>query len=735
MTKIKPSPKIQAAILSFLKDNKGTEMTRKTISHALEIHKRDFKIFEKSLNVLVEQGAIRRTKGHTFVYEQLSRQTGELHLTRAGYGFVEIEGRDDDVFVARNNLNTAFDRDIVEVQFYAKSSGKRQEAYITRIIKRFREMIVGTYKETEYYHFVTPDSTKIYRDIIITADESGKAKDGQKVVVRFEGWESDQHNPEGVITDVLGMPDDPGVDVVSVAYNYNLPVYFTKEVENEARKVATKISDAELVSRMDLRDLICFTIDPEDAQDFDDAVSLEELPNGNLQLGVHIADVSHYVQADTVLDKEAYRRGTSIYLVDRVIPMLPERLSNDMCSLKPNVDRLAFTCLMELDDDLNVVDHTITPSVIHSRKRFTYQEFQDVYDNHSDNPLYPVIKRMYALSKRLTTQRFKDGSIDFDSPEVRFILDEKGKPVDVIPKKRLLSHRLVEEFMLMANKTVAHHVGLLKQYRGGAPFLYRVHEKPSDEKMLRFYNFLKALKIPFKPVKKISSKYFQEILASIKGTNEETIIGEVALRSMMKAVYSEINIGHFGLSFEDYTHFTSPIRRYPDLIVHRMLRLYAAEGVKDVKGMRKRMHDIAEHSSKRERLAVEAERESIKLKQVEYIQKHIGETFHGFISGVTSFGIFVELEDTYIEGLVQMARMSDDYYIYDEVSYSMTGRHSGRHIRLGDKVEIRVESVDLEKREVEFALLEDPDFVPVAPVVQAGEKKEKSGRRRRRKKK
>lgn len=733
MKKIKPSPQIKAAILAYLKAHKGTAMTRKTISHALEINKKNFKVFEKSLNVLVEEGAIRRTRGHTYVYEQISRQTGELHLTRAGYGFVEIEGMDDDVFVARNNLNTAFDRDIVEVQFYARSSGKRQEAYITRVVKRFREMIVGTYKETEYYHFVTPDSTKIYRDIIVTGDETGKAKNGQKVVVRFEGWESDQHNPEGVIIDVLGMPDDAGVDVVSVAYNYNLPVHFDKQVEDAARKVAGKISDQDIIGRLDLRDLTCFTIDPVDARDFDDAVSLEELPNGNLQLGVHIADVSHYVQEGSILDKEACRRGTSIYLVDRVIPMLPERLSNDMCSLKPNVDRLAFTCLMEIDSNLNVVNHTINPSVIHSKKRFTYEEFQDVYDNHPENPLYPVVKMMYGLSKRLTAQRMDAGSIDFETPEVRFVLDDKGKPVDVIPKKRLHSHRLVEEFMLMANKTVAHHVCSFKNYRGGAPFLFRIHEKPSDEKMQRFYNFLKALNIPFKPAKKISSKFFQGILNSIKGTNEETIIGEVALRSMMKAVYSEVNIGHFGLSFAEYTHFTSPIRRYPDLIVHRMLRKYAADAVKDVKGMRKKMHDIAEHSSKRERLAVEAERESIKLKQVEYIQKHIGETFHGFISGVTSFGIFVELEDTYIEGLVQMARMNDDYYIYDEVTFSMTGRHTGRHIRLGDKVEIRVEAVDLEKREVDFTLLEDPDFVPAK--VETEDKKKKSSRRGKRRKK
>ncbi len=731
------SQSLQRKIVGILKKNPGQPLPRKQISHFLNIKKSEYAIFENSLNELVRDGRIKRTKGHNYMYQKISRLTGELSTARAGYGFVSVEGLDDDIFIARDNLNTAFDRDVVEVQLYASSSGKRTEGFVTRVVSRFRSNIVGTYRQTEYYSYVIPDSPKIYRDIVVNREHNLNAKDGQKVLVEFEKWDSDQHNPEGRIVDVLGDPGDPGVDVVSVAYSYNLPVKFGKEIEKEAEQIDGRIGGKDLQGRLDLRDLTCFTIDPVDARDFDDAVSLEELDNGHVRLGVHIADVGHFVQPKTKMDKEAYDRGTSVYLVDRVIPMLPERLSNNLCSLRPKEDRLSFSCLMEIDKDLNVVDYTISPSIIHSRRRYNYEEFQEIYDQQKKDPYLEIINRMFALSKRLTQQRFAQGSIDFETPEVRFVLDKKGQPVDVIPKKRLLAHRLVEEFMLMANKTVARHVRNISPNKGRTlPFLYRVHEKPDEEKMSKFFNFLKALNVKFKPVKRVTSKWMQGVLESISGTPEETIIEEVALRSMMKAVYSEQNIGHFGLCFDDYTHFTSPIRRYPDLVVHRLLRMYAKNDMKDPKALNKEIKQTAEHCSKRERLAVEAERESIKLKQCEYIQKHIGDTFHGFISGVTSFGIFVEIEENYIEGLVQMTNMTDDFYIYDETTYSMTGKHSGRHIRLGDRVEIRVEGVNLEKREINFKLLEDPDFEGDNKKEKAEEApKPKGGKKRKRGKK
>lgn len=711
MKKIKISKSLQKSIIALLKQNPGIPLPRRQISHFLNIRKKDYHIFESSLNALVKDKVIQKTKGNTYHYHEISRLSGELRTTRAGYGFVDVEGRDIDIFISRSNLNTAFDRDIVEVQLYAYTSGKRQEGFVTRVIKRFRQSIVGTYHKTEYYSYVTPDSPKIYRDIVVPPEKTLNARDGQKVIVQFEGWENDQHNPEGHIIDVLGDPDAPGVDIISVAYSYNLAVKFKKELEEEARRTPAKILKKDFDGRLDLRKLLCFTIDPVDAKDFDDAISLEELDNGNMKLGVHIADVSHYVKEGTALDKEAYNRGTSVYLVDRVIPMLPEYLSNNLCSLKPYEDRLTFSCFMEIDDSLNVVNYSIKPSVINSNQRYNYEQFQEEYNQGIKTPRLDIIKKMFTLSERLTKKRFDEGSIDFETPEVRFILDEKGKPMEVIPKKRLGAHRLVEEFMLLANKTVALHILNISPDKARLlPFLYRVHEKPDPEKMAKFFNFLKALDIKFKPAKKVSSKYFQGILESIKGTPEETIIEEVALRSMMKAHYSEKNIGHFGLSFKNYTHFTSPIRRYPDLIVHRVLKAYAGGEIKDPKKLQRQMADIAKQTTKMEKLAVEAERESVKLKQCEYINDHIGDTFYGIISGVTAYGIYVEIENNYIEGFVQMTHMTDDYYIYDEASYSMTGRHSGRRVRLGDRVEIRVLSVNLEKREIDFALLEDPEF-------------------------
>jgi ribonuclease R len=730
------SKSLQNAITELLKQNEGQPLPRKRISHLLNITKKNYHVFEASLNELVRERVIQQTKGHLYIYKPISRLSGELRTARAGFGFVEVAGKDIDVFVSRSNLNTAFDRDIVEVQLYAETRGKRQEGFVTNIIKRFRELIVGTYHKTDYYTFVVPDSPKIYRDIVVPEDKTLNAQHGQKVLVQFDGWDNSQHNPQGHIVEVIGNPDDPGVDVASIAYSYNLPVKFKKELEDEAQKVSKDITKKDLEDRLDLRNLVCFTIDPLDAKDFDDAVSLEELQNGNLKLGVHIADVSHYVREASMLDKEAFSRGTSVYLVDRVIPMLPEYLSNNLCSLKPNVDRLSFSCFIEIDTKLDIINYHIQPSVINSKKRFTYEEFQEVYDTQSGSAHLTVINKMFDLSKKLTRQRFEEGSIDFETPEVRFVLDEKGHPVEVIPKKRLLAHRLVEEFMLLANKTVAKHIYKISpDKKRSLPFVYRIHEKPDPEKMTKFFNFLNALNIKFKPPKNITSKYFQSILDSIKGSPEETIIEEVALRSMMKAIYSEKNIGHFGLSFKDYTHFTSPIRRYPDLIVHRLLKLYASNEIKQPKKLFKQVGEICIQSTKMERLAVEAERESIKLKQCEFINKHIGDTFHGIISGVTAYGIYVEIEENFIEGFVQMTNMSDDFYIFDEATYSMTGKNTNRRVRLGDRVEIKVMGVNLEKREIDFTLLENPDHKPfsVKPRETTEPKKNRKTRRSRRK--
>lgn len=701
--------KLEKSILALMKEMPGVPISRRQISHALSIHKADYHLFQMALDALVSDGRLTKGKKNQFILQQKTKKmVGELRTTRAGFGFVNFEDQDFEVFVAQPNLNTAFDRDIVEVQLYAVSRGKRLEGFVKKVRQRFRTEIVGTYHKTEYYSYVVPDDPRVYRDIIVQAGRALDARDGQKVLVRFDRWERNQHNPEGTIVEVLGDPGDPGVDVVSVAYSYNLPVKFPRKVESEAGRITDKIPAEEIKQRLDLRKQICFTIDPADARDFDDAVSITRLDNGNWELGVHIADVSYYVKEGTLLDAEAFKRGTSVYMVDRVIPMLPEKLSNEICSLRPDEDRLTYSCIMEVGRDTEVLSYRILPSIIRSKRRFTYEEVQDILDGRIDDPLAGVLKDMDRLRDKLMRKRFEQGGIDFETPEVRFVLDERGQPQEIIPKKRLNSHRLVEEFMLLANQTVARHISNISPDKGKKlPFIYRVHEKPDPEKMQKFFDFLAALQVHFKPVKRVTSKFFQEILASIKGTKEEIVIEEVALRSMMKAVYSDKNIGHFGLGFQDYTHFTSPIRRYPDLTVHRLLRSYDQNG-RSMRGeTRARIKKIAEQATKMERLAVEAERESIKLKQAEYINRYIGEKFVGVVSGVTAFGIFVELKDTFIEGMVPIERLEDDFYIFDEKSYSLIGRDFDGVIRLGDEVEIVVESVLLEKKQIEFSLVQN----------------------------
>ncbi len=707
--KNKVSKSIQKAILALLKETPGVPVNRRQISKTLNIKKKDHALFMNSLISLAKEGRIIHVKKMHYAFPHKARQvTGELRVTRSGYGFVDVEGQDIDIFISRSNMNTAFDRDIVLAQLYAASRGKRLEGFVKQVIKRFRKYIVGTFHKTEYYSYVVPDDPKIYRDIIVTADKTGNAQNGQKVLVSFDRWEQSQHNPEGTIVEILGYPDDPGVDVASIAYSFNLPVSFDAQLEKEAGSIQAKYDKETLKGRLDLRDLVCFTIDPVDAKDFDDAVSLTRLKNGNWELGVHIADVSHYVEEETAVDKEAFQRGTSVYLVDRVIPMLPEHLSNYLCSLKPNEDRMTFSCFMEINNEPDIINYRIAPSVINSKRRFTYEEVQEILDGTLEDEFAPILRDMHQLSKALTRKRFEQGGIDFETPEVRFQLDKAGRPVEIIPVKRLDSHRLVEEFMLAANQTVAKHIRKISPNKNFLlPFVYRVHERPDDTKMQRFFKLLAALDVPFKPVKRVTSRYVQTLLESIKGSNEETVIEEVALRSMMKAEYSTKNIGHFGLGFKDYTHFTSPIRRYPDLTVHRLLRLYAKNTRQLPKNLHNKLKNVCRQATKMERLAQEAERESIKLKQAEYISEYVGETFTGLVSGVMAFGVFVELHETFIEGLVAITELSDDFYIYDEDTYSLIGRDTNQQIRLGDEVRVRVQNVDMEQRKIDFILLEN----------------------------
>lgn len=708
--KSKANNNFKKEIVNFLRNRKGKSFSRKEISKALRVKKSNYQLYRDALKDLARSHQITSLKGGKFQIgggAALKKVQGTIQMTRKGFAFVTDERNGEDIFIAAQNLNTALDQDQVEVQLYAFSKGRNKEGHVVKVLSRSRKTFVGTYHKSEYYGFVTPDDPKIYRDFYVADANSMEAKNGQKVVVKLDKWEGNQLNPEGSVMEILGYPDEPGVDISSVVKGFGLPLKFDKQIEQEASKIQLDGVENLLKDRLDLRQWITITIDPEDAKDFDDAVSLTKLENGNYQLGVHIADVSHFVQQGSRIDQEGLERGTSIYLVDRVIPMLPEHLSNGLCSLQPDRQRLTFSCIMELTPQGQVVNYHLQPSIITNKRRFNYEEVQGIIDDKNSADEYSkLLKEMHSLSRNLRKNRFAKGSIDFDTPEVRFKLDEKGKPVEIIPVKRLQSMEMIEEFMLLANQTVTIHVQK-KQHNGKPyPFIYRVHEKPDKDKIQNFDTFLKALGYKIQIKKNLSPGDFQEILNHIEGSKDEILVKEVALRTMMKASYSEKNVGHFGLAFDFYTHFTSPIRRYPDLMVHRLLKEYEQPiSKKRESELENILKKVCKISSERERLALEAERESVKVKQVEWIEQHQGEEFEGLISGVTSYGLFVEITPQLIEGLVHIDNMADDFYIYEEKTYSLIGKDLGRVYRLGDEAKVKVTKVNREHNTVDFELV------------------------------
>jgi len=526
-----------------------------------------------------------------------------------------------------------------------------------------------------------------------------------------EEWTNPNLNPEGKIVEVLGKRGEVRAEMKSVIRMFNLPTEFPKEVLEETERIPATIPRGEYAKRLDLRDELCFTIDPEDAKDFDDAVSLEILPTGEYKLGVHIADVSHYVREGSALDAEAFRRGTSVYLADDVIPMLPEKLSTIVCSLRPYEDRLTYSAIMIVDERGNVKDYTIEKSVINSKRRFTYEEVQKILETGRGD-FSEMLLHMNALAKRLLKKRMKEGSLDFETSEVKFRFDAKGQPAEIVKQHRLDAHRLIEDFMLLANKTVAMHVAHGKKEKSSAskqllPFIYRVHDFPNPEKIEELASFVAQFGYSLNTSGGVTSRALQKLLKDVHGKEEEAVINEVAIRSMAKAVYSEHNIGHFGLAFKCYTHFTSPIRRYPDLVVHRLLSEYSRSmSMKRRQYLKDLLPEICIQSSKMEQRAMEAERESVKVMQVEYMKRHVGDEFRAVISGVTHFGLFVEITDLLVEGLIRIRDLEDDYYVFDEKNYALIGRRTRRRYRLGDKVRVRVIRVDPEEREIDFGLVD-----------------------------
>ncbi|KZN97415.1 ribonuclease R [Aeribacillus pallidus] len=699
-------------LLSFMKEEAYKPLTVEELEEAFQLEDADeFKKLIITLNKMEEKGLIVRTRANRYgVPEKMNLIRGTLVGHARGFAFVEPdEPGFDDVFIPPGELNHAMHGDKVLVRLSPKTSGARQEGTVIRILERGITEIVGTYTESKNFGFVIPDDKKIVNDIFIPKNASNGAVEGHKVIVRLTSYPEGRMSAEGEVVQILGHKNDPGVDILSIIHKHQLPLSFPDDVLKQANETPDEIKSEEIKNRRDLRNELIITIDGEDAKDLDDAVTVTKLNNGCYKLGVHIADVSYYVKEGTPIDREAFARGTSVYLVDRVIPMIPHRLSNGICSLNPKVDRLTLSCEMIVDEYGNVVQHDIFQSIIRSAERMTYSNVNKILIEKDEQlrekyqEIVPMLEDMAELASILRKKRMLRGAIDFDFKEAKVLVDEKGKPYDVIIRERSVAERLIEEFMLLANETVAEHFHWLN-----VPFIYRIHEKPNEEKLRRFSEFITNFGYVVKGTgNNIHPRALQQILDEVRGKPEEMVISTVMLRSMKQAKYHPESVGHFGLSTEFYTHFTSPIRRYPDLIVHRLIRKYLLEGKIDEKTQMKWasiLPEIAEHSSNMERRAVDAERETDDLKKAEFMLDKIGEEFDGIISSVTNFGMFVELPNT-VEGLVHVSYMTDDYYHYDERHYAMIGERTGNVYRIGDEITVRVVNVDKEERSIDFEIV------------------------------
>ncbi|MDA7027405.1 ribonuclease R [Bacillus sp. CLL-7-23] len=699
-------------LLAFMKEEAYKPLTVQELEEMLEItDSEEYKELVKTLVSLEDKGIVVRTRSNRYgLPEKMNLIKGKVSAHAKGFAFVLPEDSElDDIFIPPSELKTAMNGDIVLVRLSTQTGGTKKEGTVIRIIERNIQQVVGTYTETKSFGFVIPDDKKITSDIFIPKHAKNGAVEGHKVVVRLTSYPEGRMSAEGEVVQILGHKNDPGIDILSIIHKHGLPGEFPAEAMEQANATPETIDEKDLRDRRDLREQTIVTIDGADAKDLDDAVTVTKLNDGQYKLGVHIADVSWYVTEGSAIDKEAFERGTSVYLVDRVIPMIPHRLSNGICSLNPKVDRLTMSCEMVINSQGQVIEHEIFQSVIKTTERMTYSDVNKILVEDDQElkqkyePLVPMFKDMEELASILREKRMERGAVDFDFKEAKVLVDEEGTAKDVIIRERSTAEKLIEEFMLVANETVAEHFHWMN-----VPFIYRIHEEPDQEKLQRFLEFVTTFGYVVKGTAgNIHPKALQNVLDAVRDRPEEAVISTVMLRSMKQAKYDPQSIGHFGLSTEFYTHFTSPIRRYPDLIVHRLIRTYLIKGKTDEITREKwsnLLPDIAEHTSNMERNAVDAERETDDLKKAEYMMDKIGEEFDGMISSVTNFGMFVELPNT-IEGLVHVSFMTDDFYRFDEQHYAMIGERTGNVYRIGDEITVRVVDVNKDERNIDFEIV------------------------------
>ncbi len=694
------SVQMEKRIIDFLKKNKGISFKQKKISRNILVPSSQYQLFKRVVRQLSEEGKIERGRRNTYRIPDLSKNViGVISFSGKGFGFVSTEDGEE-IFIGAYDAAPAFNHDKVLVEIYKKQTGKRPEGKVIKVLKRSNEPIFGTLEKKQSRWIVIPESPTPPVNIVVIGGFKS-IREGQMVELTNLQWDNPRILPRGKIKQILGVPDDPRDDIVILKKMFRLPDDFPKKVNDEVEHLQFPDFSKELGYRLDFRDKEIFTIDPERARDYDDAVSLEEDDDGNWVLGVHIADVSHYVEPATAVDHEARKRGTSVYFYEGVIPMLPEYLSNELCCLQPDKDKLSLSLMITISENGDILDFDVAPSVIRSKKRFTYIEVQDIL-NVGKGPYWATLEKMRELSKILYKRRTDAGSIDFDIPEPMFKMSTNGVPYEVKPTERLESHRLIEEFMLLANKTIAEWIAFHRK-KERLPFIYRVHEPPTEDSIIGLYDILGRLGMSYTKPQNFTPNDLRLILEEIKEMPFKNFVEKISLRSMSKAVYSHRPLSHFGLSFKHYTHFTSPIRRYPDLVVHRLIKTYKSSLTKsDISFYRLSLPKVAKLCSENEIRAMEVEREYVKIKQIRFLVDKVGEWFIGVITGVIEFGFFVELSDFLIEGLVHVRTLNDDYYIFDEANHTLRGKRYNRTFRLGDVVHVKISSVSVQDRKVDF---------------------------------